>query len=123
MRRIRTLPRTGTTKRAGRIGAIFAAVGMALAPSADAGTEGGTIQPQWFLYGDGVLFFELSGTHQSSPCSITERWAIDTNTPLGKTQLAVFMTAYAMNRALSLVGTAACVHNNTELVYRLTVMD
>lgn len=103
--------------------ATIHALSALLAPAAWAGTESGAIQPGWFAYSDGLLFLFLSGTHDSSPCSIAERWAIDPSTTAGKIHFAVFLTAAASGRTVALVGAGTCVHGNTELVSVLTVLD
>src|SRR4051794_36837430 len=105
------------------IAATILSMSTLLASAAWAGSETGTISPGWFAYSDGLVFLFLSGTHDSSPCSITERWAIDPSTPAGKIHFSVFLTAAASGRLIALVGSGTCVHSNTELVSVLTVLD
>jgi hypothetical protein len=103
---------------------LFAAfVAALLAPAAWAGSETGSVQPGWFAYSDGLVFLFLSGTHNGSPCTIAERWAIDPSTQAGKIHFAVFLAAAASGRTVALDGAGTCVHSNTELVTVLTVVD
>jgi len=74
-----------------------------------AGSEVGIIQPDWNIYGDGNLFFFLNGTHADSPCSIAERWAINTTNAAGK------------EISVSGASGAGCTHGNTEPVYDFRV--
>lgn len=97
-----------------------------LTTMATASTETATINPDWFIYNDGHLFFYLAGSHSGSPCSITERWAIDTTTTAGKAQYSAFLMAYTTGKKVKLVGTsnaAECVHGNTEPVNEFHVVE
>ena len=85
--------------------------------ASSAGTETGTISPDWNIYGDGNIFFYLSGTHANSPCSMVERWAFDTTTPVGKSFYSAFLTAYSTGKEISLTGNGTCIHGNTEEVF------
>lgn len=96
---------------------------LACAAQANAGgSESGSIDAAWFLYPDGTLFFYLSpSSHAGTSCAITERWAIDTTTSLGKSQLAIFMMAAAAGKQISVWGNDGCAHGNTEYVTQIAV--
>ena len=82
----------------------------------------GKIQPDWNIYGDGNLFFYLSGPHNNSACpQIPERWAFDTTTPVGKSWLAAFLAAYSSGKEIIVEGSGACIHGNTEGVFNMRV--
>jgi hypothetical protein len=102
---------------------MMAAISLMVAAAAVAGNETGAISPGWFAYSDGIVFLFLSGTHNGSPCTQAERWAIDPATPVGKTHLTVFMLAYAAGKRVALTGDGTCVHGNTEQVTVITVED
>jgi hypothetical protein len=104
-------------------GLISTAILMVAGQANAAGAEQGLIQAQWNIYGDGNLFFNLSGTHQGSPCPFTERWAFNTTTTLGKSWYAAFLMAYASGKTIHLGGNGNCVHGNTEEVADFYVMD
>lgn len=87
-----------------------------------AGNETGKIEPGWQIYGDGNIFFYLSGTHQSSACAtIPERWAFDTTSTVGKSLFSAFLTAYASGKEITVSGTGNCVHGNSEGVWTFAV--
>jgi hypothetical protein len=80
------------------------------------GEETGAIIADWQLY-EGTLFFDLSGTHNNSPCSFPERWAINTQTEVGKVHYAAFLAAVMTGKTVQVIGTGTgCAHGNTELV-------
>lgn len=86
-----------------------------------AASETGNIEPGWYIYEGGVVFFTLPGTQVSRTCSIPEPWAIDTNTASGKLQFAAFIAAYAQKQWLEIYSDGTCVHGNTEKVVQLHV--
>lgn len=95
-----------------------------LCTSAHAGDEAGAIVLDWHIYGGDVLFFDLTGTHNSSPCSFPERWAIDTQSPVGKAHNAAFLSAITGGKALQVIGSGTtCAHGNTEWVFTLRVIN
>jgi hypothetical protein len=80
-----------------------------------AGTSTGIINPGWYVQTDGKLFFFLNATHVNPVCSISERWAFDVKTDVGKALMASFLTAYSTNRPVSINGTGTCdFDGNTE---------
>ncbi len=89
-----------------------------------AADESGTIDSGWNIYSDGNLFFYLSGSQLNGPnCPITERWAFDTTTPLGKSFFSAFLTAYTTGKQIRVVGTGTCTHGNTETVAEFSVIN
>jgi hypothetical protein len=103
---------------------LILASGVAASVVAQANGVGqGAIQPNWNIYGDGNLFFYLSGAHSGSPCSITERWAFDTTSVVGKSYLATFLMAYASGHSILVLGNGTCTHGNTETVTDFRVID
>lgn len=87
-----------------------------------AGNETGRIEPGWNVYGDGNVFFYLSGTHQASACpTVPERWAFDSTSTVGKSIFAAFLTAYSAGKDITVEGTGNCIHGNTEGVWNLFV--
>jgi len=100
---------------------VFAALFSISAQANGAGQ--GIIQPNWNVYGDGNLFFYLSGAHSGPTCSIAERWAFDTTTPVGKSYYAAFLMAYASGKSIFVSGSGTCTHGNTETVADFHVVD
>ena len=94
-----------------------------ISAAAHAGTGQGLIQPNWNVFTDGNLFFYLGGTHTGSPCSIPERWAFDTTTPVGKSFYAAFLVAYTSGKAVQVYGSGLCTHDNSESVSDFHVIN
>jgi len=111
------MPMPRTTKWAAMLATMLCSL-----PVHAAGDGQGLIQPHWNLY-DGILFFHLSGPHNNSPCSIGQRWAINTLTPSGKSAYTAFLLAYSMGKTVLAVGNSNCLHGNTEEVLDFHVVD
>ena len=91
--------------------------------AAMAGTATGTINPGWNIYGDGNMFFFLSGPNVDPVCSIANRWAFDTTTPVGRSMYAALLAAYAQGKSVTVNGSATCIHSNTEAVSNIYIND
>lgn len=86
-----------------------------------AGDESGDIVADWHIYGDAHSFFDLTGTHNNSPCLFPERWALDTTTTAGRAQYAAFLTAVTTGKTVQIGGDGTCAHGNTERVFTIRV--
>lgn len=73
------------------------------------------------------VLFNQSGSRSNTPAcgqEIALRWAIDTSTPFGQSQLAVLLSAYALHKPIALTGTITCsVHGDTETVRYINIID
>ncbi len=87
------------------------------------GDERGTIEPGWYVYADGHVFFYLSPNKKENPScdGIPDRWGFDTTTPAGKAQFAVFLLAYTSAKEIRVRGDGGCVHGNTDMANELYV--
>lgn len=61
---------------------------------------------------DGIVVFNHSGTRSTVPAcqgaTVPARWAFNGATAAGQAKLAVLMSAYGLNKQISLSGTGAC---------------
>jgi hypothetical protein len=103
---------------------VLVTVVALLATPAFAGSGTGAIAPGWNIYGDGNVFFFLTGPHDSPECSgIPDRWAFDTTSPVGRSLFATFLMAYSTGKTVTVNGSATGIHSNTEAVSSIYVND
>lgn len=77
--------------------------------AAHAGSEVGVIT-ELHARNDGLVAFELSGTHADRPaCATHEYWIIQNeNSAFGQRQFALLQQAYLSGRPVSVIGLGAC---------------
>ena len=87
------------------------------------GDERGTIEPGWYVYADGNVFFYLKPNKKENPScdGIPDRWGFDTTTPVGKVQFSAFLLAYTSGREIRVRGDGGCIHGNTDMANELYV--
>lgn len=61
-----------------------------------------------------IVFFDGSGF--STACSVGSRYALDPTTAYGQTNVALLLTAYSLNRLVTLAGDGSCHGGDTEFV-------
>ncbi len=67
--------------------------------------------PNAALDGNGAIFFRTDGTRTGIPACATStfgQWAINTTTSLGRAQLTILMTAYALGKRVRVSGNDLC---------------
>lgn len=104
----------------------FIAATMFAAGSAQAGNAAaGNLNNPLFM-NNGVLLLPTDGARSSVPACATEsaRFAIDASTAAGKTQAAGILTAFAMGKRVSIIGTGVCsVWSDTETVNYFQILS
>jgi hypothetical protein len=97
-------------------------ISLLLAASTSAfagGTTAGQIKNIIFMP-NGVILFDVNAPHSSPPSCVTQtiRWAINSITPAGKSQVVGILTAYATGKDVTMVGTHSCdLWGDTESVH------
>jgi hypothetical protein len=101
-------------------------------PTAGAGSAEGTITRYFSLEWPNtppLLFFFISGAVSlpaacGSETAIANRWVIRTDTPAGKTHMAVIMTARLMGRRVAVFGRNECdLWGDTETILYVDMRD
>lgn len=102
---------------------LFSEASSAAASSVTAGTIN-SMTVQVYSPG-GQYFFSTTGTRTATPsCATQPRWVIDTSTSAGQSQVAALLSAYTMNKKVSVTGTGTCsVWADTETVLVLYIID
>ena len=106
------------------VGAGAMAMTVALPSVAHAGTETGRIT-ELHVRGDGLVYFQLNGTHQSRPhCARDyEYWMIDETTEVGRKQYAMLLVAAQSGLRLRISGANTCTRwGDGEDVRELTIL-
>lgn len=101
-----------------RLSGLAALLVTLLVTPAFGGSAGpGTLSGVHFLTG-GIVIVHTSGTRTDIPsCSWPTRFAFDSTTAGGKSQLAGLMMAYAAGRQVVIYGTGACsVYGDSETI-------
>lgn len=73
---------------------------------------------------NGQVIFSVTGARSGSPscATVTYRFAFDSTTPAGRSQLALLLTAYAMGKTVLVYGNNSCsVWSDTETMDFLQV--
>ena len=83
---------------------------MAAASVAQAGTQQGTVQDLRVRASDGLVYFVLSGSKNSSPaCATRSYWMIrDENSNAGKQQYAMLLAAKLAGKSVIVLGLNTC---------------
>lgn len=106
--------------------ALLVCVISALASTANAGmADTGTVS---LLYGfsSNVFLFTTSGTRSSAPgcAGAAQRFAIDTSTAAGKSQMSIVLLAYSLGKPIKVYGNGYCsVYSDSETVDYLHTAD
>ncbi len=86
---------------------------------ADAGTAAASLLHTINFLPNGVVIVYSDGSRSGAPACATQiaRFAIDSTTPGGKSQLAGLLAAYAIGKPVVILGTGACeVYGDSETI-------
>lgn len=98
---------------------------LSLAAPAVASTAGaGNINTVLPLAGAGLVFSQTGSRGTRPACDTQNRWVIDVSTNVGQAMAATLLTAYAIGKKISIIGTGTCaVLSDTEIVSYFFTID
>ena len=111
-----------------KIRILATALALALAPAAaHANATSGYISQILTLTGDHSVLFNQSGSNSNVPgcgANYPSRWSIDASTAFGQSEMALILSAYALHKTVSVIGTGDCsAHADTQTVQLLVIDD
>lgn len=109
------------------VSAVLATLAFAATP---ASASEAAVAPISSVFGawNGAVLFTTSGARTATPAcqgpGLGQRWALDASATAGQAQLSVFMTAYALRKRVTVIGSGVCsIWGDTETVAFFVVED